>query len=147
VRVVARDSLRRKAVLQFDRTCAHPAAAFRHVHAIVGTSSPSPQRVYVDAPSTASSVSVHSGDVVDLWEDGATPPSFTAHGGSPNLVLLAKLPSGPWVGCPAGGCPAATSWVYIALAPGTATIHMTPSCAEQGGCAKSPFDITVQVAP
>lgn len=146
VRVVARDSLRRKATLRFDRRCAHPAAAFRHVRTIVGTSSPSPQRVYVDDPSAASSVTVHFGDVVDVWEGGTT-PSFTAHGGTPNLGLLAKLPSGPWVGCPAGGCPAATSWVYIALAPGMATIHMTPGCSEQGGCTKRPFDITVQVAP
>jgi hypothetical protein len=144
-RIVARDSLNRKASLSFTAPCAHPRAALRNTRVLKGRSGRTSQRVYLAAPRASTSVTLHLGDSLYVWEYGTTPPSFVAGGGAPNLVFLARLPSGPWIGCPVQGCPAATTWGYVALVPGNAVIHMTPGCSGEPGCAAAPFDIDVHV--
>jgi hypothetical protein len=146
VRVVARDSLGHRASLSFSAACAHPGSAFRYLRLIKGRFLTAGQRRYLDHPDAPTSISLHLGDRLFLWEPGTAPPLFTPSGGVPNIMLLSRVPYGPWIGCPVQGCPAATTSAYVALIPGEAVIHMTPGCTEGPGCASSPFDIKVHVA-
>jgi hypothetical protein len=98
-------------------------------------------------PMPPTSVTMHVGDQLYLWEPGSTVPAFTPGVDRDYLALLASGKTPPQT-CAAVNCAEGFEWTWIALRAGDTILDLSPACRlSTPPCGRPDLGIGIHIDP